>query len=119
MPEDMLPSGSSWKLKHLVSASSRLNSLKGYVASRTPSPPSSNTWSTPRGLEGSSGGEHERRSWRAWAGQKIRGKQRRNDSTGNTEVVNVFPGWAARRYAQGTSTEGDFNQSPQFNPFLI
>lgn len=108
MSKDMYPSGSSWNLKHLVS-SSRLTSLKGYVASHTPSPPTRHTSSgTPRGLGGSSGGEHERKSWRAWAGQKIRGKQRRNDAVGNTEVINVFPGWAARRYAQGTSTEGGF-----------
>lgn len=108
MPEDMFPSGSSWNLKHLVSTSSRLTSLKGYIASHTPSPPSRRAWSgTPRGLEGSSGGEHERKSWRAWAGQKIRGKQRANDGVGNTEVINVFPGWAARRYAQ-ESTEGGF-----------
>jgi hypothetical protein len=109
MPEDMYPSGSSWNLKHLVSSSSRLT---GYVASHT-----RNTCSgTPRGLGGSPGGEHERKSWRAWAGQKIRGKQRGNDGVGNTEVINVFPGWAARRYAQGTSTEGGFNRF-QFIPF--
>jgi hypothetical protein len=65
--------------------------------------------------------EHERKSWRAWAGhwQKIRGKQRGNDGVGNTEVINVFLSWAARCYSQGTSTEGGFNQCPQFNPFLI
>jgi hypothetical protein len=110
MSEDMYPSGSSWSLKHLVSASSRLTSLKAYVTSYTPSPPTRHAWSgTPRGLEGSPGGKHERKTWRAWAGQKIRGKQRGNDGVGNTEVINVFPGWAARRYAQGTSTEGGFN----------
>ena len=120
MSKDMLPSGSSWNLKPLVAASSRLTSLKGYVASHTPSPPTRHTCSgTPRDLGGSPGGEQERKSWRAWAGQKIRGKQRGNDSVGNTEVINVFPGWAARRYAQGTSTEGGLNQCPQFKPFLI
>lgn len=67
------------------------------------------TTSTPRGLEGSSGGEYKRQSWRAWAGKKIRGKVKGNDSVGNTEVINVFPGWAARRYAPGISTEGSFN----------
>ena len=119
MSEDMLHSGSSWNSKHLVSASSRLTSLKGYVASHTPSPPTRHTWSgKARGLEGSQGGEHERKGWRAWAGQKIRGKQKANDSVGNTEVINVFPGWAARRYAQGTSTEGSFNQCPQFRPLI-
>ena len=120
MSDDMSPSGSSWNLKHLVSASSRLTSLKGYVVSRTPSPSTGHIWSgTPRGLARSSGGEHERKSWRAWAGQKIRGKQRGNDGVGNTEIINVFPGWAARRYAQGTSTEGGFNQCSQFKSFLI
>ena len=99
--------------KHWVSGSSRLTSLKGYVASHTPSPPTRHTCSgTARGLGGSPGGEHERKSWRAWAGQKFRGKQRGNDDVGVTEVINVFPGWAARRYAQGTGTEGIFNQSP-------
>jgi hypothetical protein len=104
MSEDMLPSASSWNSKHLVSASSRLTSLKGYVTSHTPSPPRHS--STACGL---GAGEHERRSWHAWAGQKIRGKRSGSDGVGNTEVINVFPGWAARRYAQGTGTEGDFN----------
>ena len=120
MSEDMLPSGSSWNSKHLVSASSRLTSLKGYVVSHTPSPPTRHNWSgTTRSLVGGSpGGEHEKKSWRAWAGQKIRGKQKVNDDVGNTEVINVFPGWAARRYAQATSTEGGFNQCPHFKPLI-
>lgn len=118
MSEDMFPSGSSRNSKHLVSAGSRLTSLKGYVASHTPSPPTRHNWGgMSRGLGESSGGEHERRTWRAWASQKIRGKQKANDDVGNTEVVNVFPGWAARRYAQGTGAEGGFNQCPQFKPF--
>lgn len=123
MSEDMLHSGSSWNSKHLVSATSRLTSLKGYVVSHTPSPPTRHNWSggTARslGLGGSPGGEHERKSWRAWAGQKIRGKQKGNDDVGNSEVINVFPGWAARRYAQGSSTEGVFNHYPHFKSFLI
>ena len=119
MPEDMLPSGSSWNPKHMVSARSRLTSLKGYVASHTPSPPTRHAWiGTARGLGGSPADGQERKSWRAWAGQKIRGKQGGNDSVGDGAVINVFPGWAARRYAQGTSTEGGFNQCSQ-NPFLI
>lgn len=104
----------------MVSARSRLTSLKGYVASHTPSPPTRHTWiGTARGLAGSPGIEHERKSWRAWAGQKIRGKQGENNGVGDDAVINVFPGWAARRYAQGTSTEGGFNRRSQFAPFLI
>lgn len=116
MSDDMSPSGSSWNLK-LVSASSRLTSLKGYIAGHTPSP--NHAWrsaatatSTPRGLEESPGGEYERQSWRAWAGQKIRGKGKGNDGVGNNEVINVFPGWAARRYGSGTSMEGGFQSIP-------
>ena len=96
MSEDMSSSGSSWNLKHLVSASHR---LKGYIA---PSPRS-------RGLEGSIGSE--KKSWRAWAGQKIRGK-RQGNCVENAEVINVFPGWAARRYIRARNTEGSSNSSP-------
>ena len=116
MSEDMIPSGSTWNSKHLVSATSRLTSLKGFVASHTPSPPTRYNWSgggggTARGLGGSSEGEHEKKGWRAWAGQKIRGKKvKGDDDVGNTEVINVFPGWAARRYAQGSTSEGSFLQ---------
>ncbi|KAF8813021.1 hypothetical protein BYT27DRAFT_7181978 [Phlegmacium glaucopus] len=112
MSEDMSPSGSSWNLRHLVSAGSHLTSLKGYIAGHADPSPTRHAWrstttasSTPRGLEGSPGGEHERQSWRAWASQKIRGKRKGNDGVGNTEIINVFPGWAARRYAQGTNAE--------------
>jgi hypothetical protein len=63
---------------------------------------------SPCGLQGGPGSEHERQSWRAWAGQKIRGKRRGSNGVGNTEIIHVFPGWAAKRYAQGTSTEGSF-----------
>jgi hypothetical protein len=109
MYEEMSPSGPSWKLKHLVS-SSHITSLKGYISGHAAS--SSHAWrsvTTTRGLDGSQGGEYGRQSWRAWAGQKIRGKGKGNDSVGNTEVINVFPGWAARRYAPGMSTEGTFD----------
>lgn len=100
MSEDMSSSGSSWNLRHLLSASSRLISNKGGYPD-----PRSTTTSTSRGLEGTPAGEYEKKSWRAWA-EKIRGKRKGSDGVGNVQVINVFPGWATRRYARGTNTEG-------------
>ncbi|PPQ69597.1 hypothetical protein CVT26_001585 [Gymnopilus dilepis] len=65
-----------------------------------------------------------RQSWRAWAGQKIRahaakrgygvgGSGNKNGGAGpassNTEVVNVFPGWAVRRY-RPLEADGERNE---------
>ncbi|KAF8884046.1 hypothetical protein CPB84DRAFT_1789448 [Gymnopilus junonius] len=67
--------------------------------------------------------ESPRQSWRAWAGQKIRaGAAKRrggHGSAGNgtTEVVNVFPGWAVRRYNNADSSSEFQNQAPR--PFEL
>jgi len=41
--------------------------------------------------------DQRRQSWRSWATQKLRGKRVQDDSV--DEVLTLFPGWAARRYA--------------------
>ena len=55
------------------------------------------SFGTVRGLAGSPGDEHERKSWRAWAGQKFRSKQRGNDDVRITGTNQRLSGWAPRR----------------------
>jgi hypothetical protein len=108
MSSDM---SSSWR--HISSAGSRLSSLKGYLVHRD-SGSGSRSPRTPLAPN------EERQSWRAWAGQKIRVRRRggHGDGQENTELVNVFPGWAVRRYARNTASQGSchFNFWP---PSLI
>ncbi|RDB15960.1 hypothetical protein Hypma_003559 [Hypsizygus marmoreus] len=86
---------SSWR--YLSSASSRLSSFKGYLQSKNP--PGSRAG--PSAIGGSS---DNRQSWRAWAGQKIKIRRGTPEPSG-TETVNLFPGWAARRYRKIGSSE--------------
>ena len=89
MPQEM---PSSWR--YLTSARSHVSNMKGYLSGRE-SPSMSRT---PRAQGGQQGDVPQ--SWRAWAGQKIRVRKRGTYGLGNvnTEVVNLFPGWAVRRY---------------------
>ncbi|KAJ3504063.1 hypothetical protein NLJ89_g8137 [Agrocybe chaxingu] len=90
MSEDM---SSSWR--YLNSASSRLSNLKGYIRESGANLRAGR--STPDAHDG-----EQRQSWRAWAGQKIRVRRRgAYDPNSANEIVNLFPGWAARRYLQG------------------
>ena len=84
----------------MASAGSRISSLKDYVTSRD----GGSGWRSPRAT---TPGE-ERQGWRAWAGQKIRVRRGGgyDANNGNAELVNVFPGWAARRYAAEITAEG-------------
>ncbi|TFK39506.1 hypothetical protein BDQ12DRAFT_712190 [Crucibulum laeve] len=89
MSEDM---STSWK--YIQSASSRLSSFKGYLREHRTPLPSPGARAAPQ-----QGTAEERQSWRQWAGQKIRLRRGSGDEEDrNTEVVNLFPGWAARRY---------------------
>ncbi|KAF9525117.1 hypothetical protein CPB83DRAFT_885775 [Crepidotus variabilis] len=81
---------SSWR--YLSSAGSRLSSFKGYISGREPG----GMPRSPRGTPGAVG--EERQGWRAWAGQKIRGRGRNGNDPAKEEFINLFPGWAARRY---------------------
>lgn len=61
---------------------------------------------TPRGFQAAP--QEERQNWREWAGQKVKLRRKGNGDVGlvNTEIVSLFPGWAARRYPSDTGTEG-------------
>lgn len=83
MSEDM-----SWK--YISSASSRLSNFKSYISQRDIKGQVSKSL---RGTEDKPPG------WKAWAGQKIKLRRGGEEIANvNTEVVNLFPGWAARRY---------------------
>jgi hypothetical protein len=91
MPEDM---PSSWGY-----VSSTRTRLKTYIAKAEPHA---------RRLLEPRGQVDEGKGWRAWVKEKRKGGfglSNDIDSTG-VEVVNIFPGWAARRYAREGETKG-------------
>lgn len=88
--------------RYLSYAGRHISSFKGYVSSldsrvSSPRTPGSNA-------SGSSLSQPERQGWRAWAGEKI--KSRRKEALENMEMVNIFPGWASRRFT-ASSYGGD------------
>ncbi|KAG6826961.1 hypothetical protein H0H92_013735 [Tricholoma furcatifolium] len=87
MPEDM---PSSWK--YISSASSRVSSLgKDYLnAARSKA--------QARLASPGLGPDEGRKSWRAWAGQKLKIRRSQSDTNKSNETLNLFPGWAVRRY---------------------
>ena len=93
----------------LSSAGTKLNSLRGYLASKDPRPLSSASShgegnSPPK--PGADLGSATRQSWTQWAGEKLRrSNQSRGDNTNALESVSLFPGWAARRAHQAPSGE--------------
>ncbi|PPQ85263.1 hypothetical protein CVT25_010036 [Psilocybe cyanescens] len=92
MSEDM---PSSWR--YLTSAGNRISSFKGYISSHESGSSLKLGRTTPNATNAP---RDERQSWRAWAGQKIRVRRKgMYDATESNELVNIFPGWAARRYA--------------------
>jgi hypothetical protein len=46
-----------------------------------------------------------KRSWKDWVGQRT-GSGKSQATPVKTDVINLFPGWAARRYAEGGGLEG-------------
>lgn len=83
--------------RYLSSAGRHISSFKGYISSldsRLASPRTSGS-----NAGGPSSSQPERQTWRAWAGEKI--KARRKEAFENTEIVNIFPGWASRRFTTG------------------
>lgn len=89
---------SSWRSL----ASSAGTRVKGYINSE---PGVKGTY-TIRGLL-QPAPQEDRQNWREWAGQKVFPRRRGNGegSLPSTEIVSLFPGWAARRYAADTGTE--------------
>ena len=90
---DMPPSSSSWK--QFYSASSKFLTLKGLINYSVP--PTRLAGPISRAANAVGATDERRQSWRAWATRKLRGKRVQDDSV--DEVLTLFPGWAARRYA--------------------
>ena len=90
---------SSWRSL----ASSAGTRVKGYINSE---PGAKGTY-TVRGLL-QTGPQEDRQNWREWAGQKYRLRRKGNGEAAlpSTEIVSLFPGWSARRYAVDTGAEG-------------
>ncbi|KAH9479808.1 Phosphatidate phosphatase APP1 [Psilocybe cubensis] len=108
MSEDM---PSSWR--YLTSAGNRISSFKGYLSGREPGAGWRSGRTTPNASQAPR--DEPRQSWRAWAGQKIRVRRRgQYDATESNELINIFPGWAARRYA---SQQDEYGRGPR--PFEL
>ncbi|KAG6847791.1 hypothetical protein H0H93_005983 [Arthromyces matolae] len=112
MSEDM---PSSWR--YIASASSRVSTFsRDYI----------NLARTKYGSRvgpSSNGQEDGRKTWRTWAGQKLR--LRRGPGDGGTklsnETLNLFPGWAVRRYRklENDGVEGAFEVEVFISGFAI
>ncbi|KAG5642163.1 hypothetical protein DXG03_003547 [Asterophora parasitica] len=105
---DKMPS--SWR--SLASASSRISSFKDYL--HQPHSRGIGTRSTTPRAE-----EDQRRTWREWAGDKIKLTRGISDGPGGTETVNLFPGWAARRYRKIGSLDEAFEVEVFVSGFAI
>lgn len=103
MSEDM---SSSWRF--ISSASSRVSSLSWDYVNIARAKISSKAGNT----DGQEGG---RKGWRAWAGQKLRLMKGPDDGVNrlSNETLNLFPGWAVRRYRKTSSgdVQGTFTCS--------
>lgn len=98
----------------LSSATNKLQSFKGYLATKDPRPlsPASPSSSFQRGdgdpvsYEADSG-TGTRQSWTQWAGDKLRRSGQPEGNNANVvEKVSLFPGWAARRLHNSSPGEG-------------
>ncbi|KAG6907642.1 hypothetical protein DXG01_008092 [Tephrocybe rancida] len=97
MSEDM---PTSWR--YISAASSRVSSFRGYInAARSKASTPPGTTYTPDAHE------EQHKSWRTWAGQKLRlGKSPGGGAAQlGAETLNLFPGWAVRRYRKPVSGE--------------
>ena len=111
MSEDMR----SWR-PLLSTATSKLNTFKGYLASRDPRPlsPASPSTSSQQGNGpsslGAGPGSGTRQSWTQWAGEKLgRSGQSEGNNANVVEKVSLFPGWAARRLHKPSQGEGTWS----------
>ena len=103
----------NWRPR-LSTATNKLHSFKGYLASKDPrapsvaSPPTS--FQQGPGDPPSSGvdpGPATKQSWTQWAGDKLRRSgQAQGDNANVVEKVLLFPGWAARRLHTPSPGEG-------------
>jgi hypothetical protein len=97
----------------LSTAAGKLNSFKGYLASKDPRPfsPASSSVSLKCGTDpvrpGPDAGPATRQSWTQWAGDMLkRGNQSQGDNANVVEKVALFPGWAARRLHRPSPGQG-------------
>ena len=98
----------------LSSAANKLQSFKGYLATKDPRPlsPASPSSSFQRGDGdpascGADSGSGTRQSWTQWAGDKLRRSgQPEGNNVNVVEKVSLFPGWAARRLHNPSPGEG-------------
>lgn len=98
----------------ISSATNKLHSFKGYLASKDPRPltPASPSPSFQRSDGSPAGPEADpasgtRQSWTQWAGEKLkRSGQPEGNNLNVEEKVFLFPGWAARRLHKPSPGEG-------------
>lgn len=117
-PSTRLPATMSEEMRNwrplLSTASNKLNSFKGYLASKDPRPLSqaSPSTSSQQGGDGPSTpgvdpGSGTKQSWAQWAGEKLRRSSQSEGNNANVvEKVSLFPGWAARRLHKPSPGEG-------------
>jgi len=98
----------------LSSAANKLQTFKGYLATKDPRPlsPASSSSSFQRGDGDPAScaadpGSGTRQSWTQWAGDKLRRSgQPEGNNVNVVEKVSLFPGWAARRLHNPSPGEG-------------
>ena len=97
----------------LSSAANKLNTFKGYLASKDPRPLSPAPLTSPQRGDGDpagvgpDSGSGTRQSWTQWAGDKLRRSgQPQGNNVNFVEKVSLFPGWAARRLHSPSPGEG-------------
>ncbi|KAG6855561.1 hypothetical protein H0H87_001013 [Tephrocybe sp. NHM501043] len=98
MSEDMT---SSWR--YISAASSRVSSIgRGYIKSARFKP---SAW--PGTVLEAQAQEGSPKGWRSWAGQKLRLRRGTVDGTtkSGNDTLNLFPGWAVRRYRKSANSE--------------
>ena len=72
-----------------------------------------------RSAGGARGGEEGRQGWRQWAGDKLRGRAGGAQALPPTEVLHLFPSWAARRYAPHQNQSHGADPKPDPQPFTV
>ncbi|KAG6899640.1 hypothetical protein C0993_008417 [Termitomyces sp. T159_Od127] len=109
---------SSWR--YISSASSRVSSLSWDYINTARAKISSKAGNTSSAVNSQ---EEGRTGWRAWAGQKLRLRKGPEDEATrlSNETLNLFPGWAVRRYRKPYSgdVEGAFEVEVFVSGFAI
>lgn len=89
----------SWKQRSLEIASRSTTSLRGQLAQRDIKITRRELQPGDRGY--AEGSPSQKQSWGQWVGEKVAAKiGQGSDPNLGTDEITLFPGWAARRYAQ-------------------